>query len=386
MSLQQEIDEKRVGIRSDSYSMSIGEMASLYENKELEIHPEFQRFYRWGVEQKSRLIESILLGIPIPSIFVSQRSDGVWDVVDGLQRLSTIFEFMGVLRDENDKVIPPLMLEETKYLPSLKNTVWDLSDLSDQETSQPVQASLIEETDVRPKALTQAQRLLIKRAKFQVNIILKESDERSKYDLFQRLNTGGSSLSSQELRNCILVSINPNMYSWLRELSRDENFTSCVNLTDRAVEEQYDVELVLRFLVFRSLEGEILRNIGDLDDFLTKKMEDMALSKEFDREKESRCFKETFALLAATTKGNSFRRYEAAKNRFLGGFLVSAFEAVALGIGYNLDFITKQPINVEAKIKELWQMKEFTGSAGSGIRASTRIAKTVPLCRKVFKP
>src|SRR5260370_31484095 len=99
LSLQDQIDKKRKEIRSDAYPMSIGEWISLYESDppEIDIHPEFQRFYRWTEEQKTRFIESILLGIPIPTIFVSQREDGVWDVIDGLQRLSTIYEFVGIL-------------------------------------------------------------------------------------------------------------------------------------------------------------------------------------------------------------------------------------------------------------------------------------------------
>ena len=94
MGLDQEIEAKRAEVRTDGYPMSIGELINLYRDGELDIHPEFQRFYRWSPEQKSRLIESIMLGIPIPSIFVSQREDGVWDVIDGLQRLSTIFELV----------------------------------------------------------------------------------------------------------------------------------------------------------------------------------------------------------------------------------------------------------------------------------------------------
>jgi len=77
-SLLDEINEKRIEIRTDGYPMSIGEWISLYEKHELDIHPEFQRFYRWSESQKTSLVESILLGIPIPPIFVSQRSDGIW--------------------------------------------------------------------------------------------------------------------------------------------------------------------------------------------------------------------------------------------------------------------------------------------------------------------
>jgi len=105
MTLTEEVNLKSKEIHTDGYPMSIGEISSLYKDKELDIHPEFQRIFRWNILQKSKLIESILLGIPIPSIFVSQRDDGVWDVVDGLQRLSTIFEFMGILRNENNLLI-----------------------------------------------------------------------------------------------------------------------------------------------------------------------------------------------------------------------------------------------------------------------------------------
>ena len=129
--LQEQIDKTRAEIRTDGYPVSIGEWISIYEKGELDIHPEFQRFFRWSIRQKSRLIESILLGIPVPRIFVSQRPDGVWDVVDGLQRLSTIFEFVGILMNEEKKRLPPLTLEPTTYLPSLGGRRWDNEDLLD---------------------------------------------------------------------------------------------------------------------------------------------------------------------------------------------------------------------------------------------------------------
>ena len=229
MALQEEIEQTRAEIRTDEYSMSIGELISVYGDKEIDIHPEFQRFFRWSEFQKSRLIKSIFLTIPIPPIFVAQRKDGVWDVVDGLQRLSTIYELAGVLRDEDDNLLPPLVLEKTKYLPSLAGKKWE--DPNDPEHS-----------------FTSDQRLLIKRAKIGVSIILRESDEKSKFELFQRLNTGGSPLSEQEVRNSILVMMDNNIYRWMRELSLDENFKGCISLTDRALEEQYDMDLLLRLL------------------------------------------------------------------------------------------------------------------------------------------
>src|SRR4051794_34994136 len=98
MSLKSEVDSKRREISADNLSMSIGEILNLYKDHELDIHPEFQRVFRWGKQQKSRLIESLLLGIPLPPIYVAVSEEGVWEVIDGVQRLSTIFEFMGDLK------------------------------------------------------------------------------------------------------------------------------------------------------------------------------------------------------------------------------------------------------------------------------------------------
>ena len=365
--LQQAIEKRRAEIRTDGYSMSIGEWISLYENRELDIHPEFQRFFRWSPAQKSRLIESILLGIPVPQVFVAQRPDGVWDVVDGLQRLSTIYQFVGILKDELGNQIEPLVLESTKYLPSLANKKWD--DAQDKLNS-----------------FTQAQRLFIKRAKIEVSIILKESDEASKYELFQRLNTGGSPLSDQEVRNCILVMLNRDMYEWIRALSKYDAFKECVALTDRAIEEQYDLELVLRFLVFRQLDEAQMKNIGDLGEFLTERMIDLANSASLRLSEEEKAFKQTFEILQASTGEDSFRRYDLNKQKFMGGFLVSAYEIVTLGVGYNYKLLSRSSLDIRKVISEIWMNDEFVRKSGSGVRASIRIPNNVPLGRKMFKP
>jgi Protein of unknown function DUF262 len=170
--LQSEIDQRRQEVWSDYYSMSIGEWISLYQQGEVKIYSEFQRLYHWSNYQKNAFIESILLGIPISPIFVCQRKDGIWDVVDGLQRLSTIYEFVGILKDKDGKQVPPFILQKTKYLPSLGGKIW-----KDEEHPE---GSI--------KGFTPTQRLLIKRAKIDVNILLEQNEPSAKYELFQRLN------------------------------------------------------------------------------------------------------------------------------------------------------------------------------------------------------
>jgi len=365
MSLQEEIDQARSEIHTDGYAMSIGEWISIYEKEELEIHSEFQLSFRWSTHQKSRLIESVLLGIPISQVFVAQRPDGVWDVVDGLQRLCTIFEFVGILRDENGAVLPALTLDGTTYLPGLAGVRW-------QDDEQP------------DKSLTNAQRLLIKRTKIDVIIILQEGNIQAKPELFQRLNTGGSPLSQQEMRSSLLAMLNRDLFQWIKKLSADQHFLDCIGLSDRMSEEQYEVELVLRFLVFRTLPLAEIANRGDISDFLTEQAKAIARNETFARESEEQAFRQTFELLSKVLNGDSFRRFDKAGNRFLGGFSTSAFDVIALGIGYNYEQLVATPEIILSRIKAIWSTAEFTENSGAGINASRRILKLISLGRKHF--
>lgn len=386
--LQAEIDKVREEIHTDGYSMSIGEWMSIYEDGDLDMHPEFQRFYRWSREQKSSLIESILLGIPIPPIFVSQRGDGKWDVIDGLQRLSTIFQFAGILRDENDKLVEPLVLEKTAYLPSLENRVWD-EEIAQKIQERGVQLSFFfEEFPPEMTALTEAQQRFIKREKIAVSIILKESDKKAKYELFQRLNTGGSLLSYQEVRNAILVMTNAEMFRWMKALSENESFTTCTTstLTDKNIEEQYDLELVLRFLVLHKLQKDQLERLGsDVNRFLTNEMIQLATQDNLDYQAYENAFNTTFRLLSGTTGEDSFRRYDSIRERFLGGFRIPAYEVIIMGIGSNLEMLSANPSRIQASIKGLWNDKDFIKYSGGGMGASYRIPKFVSIAEKHFK-
>ncbi|GLJ00474.1 DUF262 domain-containing protein [Sphingobium sp. BS19] len=363
MALQDKIDERRKEIRTDGYPISIGEWVSLYENKELDIHPEFQRFFRWSDAQKTALIESILLGIPIPSIFVSQRPNGVWDVVDGLQRLSTIFQFMGILRNENGDIIKPLILDATKYLPQLSGVAWDANGA----------------VQLPPES-----KLIIKRSKINASIILRESDESAKYDLFQRLNTGGSQASDQEVRNCIMVMIRPEFFRWIKNLAEDQNFSDAIALSDRPIQESYDLELTLRFLIFSFMDDADLNSVGDVGLFLSERMRELIDKPQDQLEPLGKAFRETFRLLNDTMSDTPFKRYNKEKDRFMGGFLISQFEVVACGIGWNLA-AGNSPTDISNKVAALWSNKDYTDWQGSGITAARRLPRLIPLGRNLFE-
>ena len=153
--LAQQIEIARRQIVSDGYDMSVGELISLYKEEELIINPSYQRLFRWEESQKTRFIESLLLGIPIPPIFVFQKADGVWELIDGLQRTSTILEFAGVLVDPDGQPVPPSELEGTNLLPALAGIHWNARGESDS------------------RSLTTSQQLDMKRARIRVEILKK---------------------------------------------------------------------------------------------------------------------------------------------------------------------------------------------------------------------
>lgn len=366
MTLLEEVNQKSKEIHTDGYPMSIGEIASLYKDKELDIHPEFQRIFRWNILQKSKLIESILLGIPIPSIFVSQREDGVWDVVDGLQRLSTIFEFMGILRDENRELIEGSTLIATPHLPTLEGKKWESADKTNE--------------------LDNTLKIEFKRVKIDMKIVKKQSDKNVKYELFQRINTLGSRLSDQEVRNCLLIMVNKDFYYWLKDLANHPSFIESLSLADRLIDEQYHMELALRFFIYKNINLNEIKGVYDLADFVTKKMIEFADSQTFDLDKEKEVFIKTFDFINSTIGEDAFKRYNTDKEVFQGKFLLSMFECVAVGIGKNISIkdLTFSTADIKQKASELWNNPDFQTKTGSGISVSSRLPVLIPLGEKIF--
>lgn len=364
--LDSELKDRRKEILTDAYQMSIGEMLNLYEAKEIEIHPEFQRIYRWSAFQKTKLIESILLGIPIPSFFVSQREDGTWDVIDGVQRLSTIFEFVGVFRDENNILLPPLKLQETDYLPSLKDKYW--------------------QNDEGQNSFTQSQRISFKREKIDLKIIKKESDRNFKYELFQRLNSLGSVLSAQELRNSLMLMLDTTFYDWVKDLSKFQEFQDSILLSENSQQVAFDMELVLRFFAAKNTDN--FRGLKDLNDFITNRMKDFIADKNFDREEEGKIFKNTFEILNKAIPEGAFKKYDANKNKFVGRFLISTFEVLSTGVGYNISkwypYSDDSLEDIEGIARNLWNNLTFQTNQGTGTNVSSRLKELAPLGIKLF--
>ncbi len=345
--------------------MSIGELSNLYRDGEIDIHPEFQRIFRWTELQKTRLIESILLGIPLPSIFVAQNEKGIWDVVDGVQRLSTIFEFMGLLKGEDGELKEPFVCGEAPFLKAIKGMTYE-----SQEGS--------------TLSLDSAQRLDFKRARIDVKIIKRESDRRTKYDLFQRLNSFGSVATEQELRNCLLVSLSKTHFEWLIELSDYATFKEVVELPERLIKEKYQMELALRFVMLRNIDEQKLPQIGNIGEYLTASVMNFTDLDSAGREHERKIFHDTFDRLNAAGGPAILRRWDVLAKKPVGPFSLTAFECLALGIGYHDAAERITPGAIEMKRDELWGSPDFQAGFSTGRRADERMRKTIPFGRRLF--
>ncbi|WP_282205558.1 DUF262 domain-containing protein [Kitasatospora fiedleri] len=365
MTLEDQISSYRRQIATDSYPMSIGEISNLYRDGEIDIHPEFQRIFRWRESQKSRLIESILLGIPLPSVFVAQNENGVWDVVDGVQRLSTIFQFMGILKNEDGGLHEPLVCSEAPFLTQLEGCSYS-----------PTQGA--------PSSLSPTQRLDFKRARVDMKIIKRESDNRAKYDLFQRLNSFGTVATEQELRNCLIVSMSKKHFEWLLGISADENFKSSIDLASRLIEERYHMELALRFVFLRTIEPEDLASIRNIGDFLTSRLVAFADFSDQRLEEEKEAFTRTFQAIASAGGPDILRRWNHTKAKPEGSFSLTAFEAIALGIGHHFPDQFPSPSEITTRQSELWSNPQFSAGHATGLRGDQRMKKAIPFGRMLF--
>jgi hypothetical protein len=368
MSLTREIADAQKKIVTDGYEMSFGEIMSLYKDRELQIDPDFQRYFRWEPYQKTRFIESLLLGIPIPPIFVFQTPDGKWELVDGLQRLATVFEFAGILHDPDGKPVAASVLEGTALLPSLDGKTWTAKGPKDHA------------------ALPPEQQITIRRARIRVEILKRGSDPLAKFELFQRLNTGGSNLSEQEVRNCIMVQVNKKFYEWLKRLAQTKSFVGVIAQTETAVSRQSDVELALRFFVYRevSYEGKL-----DVHEYLDSGMLRLATDHSFDIVAQGQLFTKTFQMIQRTLGADAFKRWDG--KRFTGKFLMSLYEVIAVGISRNLEALSEmsqheQRAFVRRRARALWSDASFKRNSGAGVRGTTRLTNLLPLAAAFFKP
>lgn len=213
-----------------------------------------------------------------------------------------------------------------------------------------------------------------------------ESDVSAKYELFQRLNTGGVELTEQEVRNSIAVALNREFYDWLVACSNEATFIRATAQTPTALESQIGVELVLRFLAFRSIE---YRSGLDVHEYLDDALFKLASDPNLDLAAEKIIFAKTFGYLDEALGGDAFKKWNGEK--FTGKFLMSLFEVVAVGVAKNIDSLEKLTISrrktaIKRAVKNLWGNNIFRENSGAGIRGTTRLSRLLPIAAEAMKP
>ncbi|WP_395602720.1 DUF262 domain-containing protein [Pseudomonas sp. A1230] len=308
--LQQQLDGERRLVSFDSYDLSVRQLLDMFESGEIDVPPEYQRQFIWDESRESQLIESVLLGIPVPSLFMATNSDSTWEIVDGVQRLGTLAHFLGsskLLKKINRS--SALKIEELEKLSALNNTVYN--DL--------------------PKSV----QLMFSTRPMRVTVLNDKSDQNVRFDLFERLNTGGISLTNQEIRNCVFRGpFNED----IKRLALDKNFMAMINLKSGDSKNGTAEEHALRFLAFFDQYKQFDHSVKD---FLNNYMQHCALRKI--TPSLERIFKQTFALLNKNLPKGVVRG-----NR--GVTPVNLFEGIAVGTA--LAIKTGKPI-AEGKLQEL---------------------------------
>ncbi len=264
--VQEQIEKNRRSVAFDSYDITVRQLYDMICENMIDVAPEYQRHFIWDEVRQSQLIESILLGIPVPSLFMATNKDSSWEVIDGVQRLTTIVNFIG---DEKtikkiNKGCEKLKLTGLEKLDSLNNEYYDNL----------------------PKSL---QYMFLTRP-IRVTVLNDRSDFGLRYDLFERLNTGGVSLHPQEIRNCVYLG---EFNDFIQHCSENLDFKNVVKLTKNAERTGNLEELVLKFFAYYEWRENFVHSVKDfLNDYMAEKTASFKNKAEF-----KRVFETTFQAL-----------------------------------------------------------------------------------------
>ncbi|MCW7483207.1 DUF262 domain-containing protein [Leptospira kanakyensis] len=315
-------------IIAQPYDFSVQDLVDKIESSDIDLKPDYQRNYVWGdndeIENKrSRLIESLLLNIPIPVIYFAEQQETLkYEVIDGQQRLRT---FQDYLQDKFE----------------LKNL----------EIREDVNGKKYSE--LNPKDRDE-----IRKRSIRAIVILNESDEEIKYEVFERLNLGSIQLTPQEIRNNTLRG---SFNDLLKELANSELFSKLINL--KLKKDQSNMakeELVLRFFAYHFSD---MKRVESLSYFLTKYMKDNQNLSQNKIELHRNLFHNTLASINKYLGKNAFSIYQVKTSRWNPTSNRALFDAEMLAFAkVNQDEIRITPKQFIERLKKLMEDQEFKKS------------------------
>lgn len=342
-----ELQRQRRKVDFDSYDITVDELVRRVSRGRIEIAPAYQRQFRWDAERQSRLIESLLLGIPVPPLFFAtnvEEDEGTkWEVVDGLQRLLSLTNFLG---DSETRAVarlhgrPPLRLTGLEILQRLEG-------LTAAELPADVRSGL----EDRP---------------VKVIVLNDKSDLQVRFDLFERLNTGGVRLTDHEVREAVYMG---EFVDLLTELAQSKDFRTVVNFPEQRLRDGTPQDYVLRFFAFKDRYTEFEHSVKE---FLNNYCRDAALNPKLDERR--KIFSRSFSMLAEIFP-NGLRRGRQSTTP------VNLYEAVSVGVALALE----QDPDLSAPSSVAWvessQLRELTTGATNDRR---RVVGRIEFARDRF--
>lgn len=339
----QPIYPAEVKIQRDMFS--VRELHREYEDNMLILAPDFQREFVWKLKQKSELVESILMGIPLPMIYFFEGEDGVIQVVDGKQRLTSLFEYI-----------------EDKF--PLSQSLSILQNLRGKRYSE----------------LEPAERTKIARHQFIAQTIIPPTPDRIKFDIFERVNRKGSILNNQEMRNALYHGESTEL---LNKLAEETSFKQATGngISPTRMRDRY---MILRFLAFylwktKQLidfkKNELIEYKSDIDEFVGQTMTYLNKATSQQREKIATVFKHTMSLAYDVGGEDIFRLPSRERKRPISVTLFESFSYFFSQIENDSNQYSLYQEKLEELLSDLDYLKALTSNVDSSGRVNVRFDK-----------
>ncbi|TDV52466.1 DUF262 domain-containing protein [Actinophytocola oryzae] len=323
-------EQKQRSLLTSAVDYNLSSISSLIKAKQIDLSPKYQRRNRWDVKRKSALIESFLMNVPVPPIFLNEDEYGKYSVIDGKQRLTAIHEFLlGRYALTGLDVFGELNHKTFDDLPSTLQTVLET------------------------------------RANIRALIILRQSDSDIKFEVFNRLNTGGMRLNPQEIRNSAWPGDLNNMI--LQESTTSE-FHSALGIIDRnnsaIYQEMRDAEFVLRYLTFHDVWSTFSGGMGRRMDQYMESNHSMHKD-EVDELREK--FRSAVRKATAAFGEFAFRRWQPDKRSWRQQVLAAAFDAEIFSAdAYEEDALRAHQAILIERLKALFEEAKFRKAVDAG--------------------
>lgn len=326
-------------IRTQAYDKSVEDTVRMIEKGRIFLEPDFQRYSQvWDYKTASQLIESVLLNVPIPPIYVAEEDNGTWNIIDGLQRLTSFKNFYE----------GKFKLRGLDSLKELNKHNYD--------------------------SLNSNAKSILDNGSLRIILITKESHPEMKYDVFMRLNRGSVKLTEQELRNCLYRG---NLNDMIKDLRNNQQLLNILKL-DKPHKRMDDAELILRYFAlsrhFNEEELKINGYKGIMKTFLNAYMDENKTISEERVEELRQKFNNTLNKVFSIFGINSFKRIEADGsyypwiNKAIYDFIMLSFER------YDLEcLLAKKSEIIEALKKCINEDKDFEDSITVGTSEPRRL-------------